>query len=89
MTNQQWNPRHIPKQNQNGNVRHKKIQTKQDNLTRKERITIRELILNPWIVINKADKGSTIVVEIENISEIQWYTSMTPPYTNPSTFSLH
>lgn len=38
-------------------------QNKQDNLTRKERIALRELIQNPNLVINKADKGSTIVVE--------------------------
>ena len=38
-------------------------QNKQDNLTRKERIALRELIQNTNIVINKADKGSTIVVE--------------------------
>ena len=38
-------------------------QEKQDNLTRKERFALRELINNPHIVINKADKGSTIVVE--------------------------
>ena len=38
-------------------------QDKQDNLTRKERLALRELINNPCIVINKADKGSTIVVE--------------------------
>ena len=38
-------------------------QNKQDNLTRKERLALRELINNPHIVINKADKGSTIVVE--------------------------
>ena len=38
-------------------------QNKQDNLTRKERIAHRELITNPHIIINKADKGSTIVVE--------------------------
>ena len=38
-------------------------QDKQDNLTRKERLALRELINNPRIVINKADKGSTIVVE--------------------------
>ena len=34
-----------------------------DNLTRKERIALRELLLNPHVIINKADKGSTIVVE--------------------------
>lgn len=38
-------------------------QNKQDNLTRKERIALKDLIKNPHIVINKADKGSTIVVE--------------------------
>ena len=38
-------------------------QDKQDNITRKERLALRELINNPSIVINKADKGSTIVVE--------------------------
>ena len=36
---------------------------KQDNLTSKERIALRELIQNRHLVINKADKGSTIVVE--------------------------
>ena len=38
-------------------------QNKHDNLTRKERFALRDLINNPQIVINKADKGSTIVVE--------------------------
>ena len=38
-------------------------QNKQDNLTREERIALRELITNPHIIINKADKGSTIIVE--------------------------
>ena len=38
-------------------------QQKQDNLSRKERIALRELMQNPHIIINKADKGSTIVVE--------------------------
>ena len=38
-------------------------QDKQDNLTIKERLALRELIYNPRIVINKANKGSTIVVE--------------------------
>ena len=38
-------------------------QNKKDNLIRKERIALRDLIKNPHIVINKADKGSTIVVE--------------------------
>ena len=54
-------------------------QNKQDNLTRKERIALRELILNPHVVINKADKGSTIVVEDrEEYIKMQWYTLMTP-----------
>ena len=38
-------------------------QNRQDNLTRKERLALRELTQNPHIIINKADKGSTIVVE--------------------------
>jgi hypothetical protein len=38
-------------------------QDKHDNLTRKEGLALRELINDPRIVINKADKGSTIVVE--------------------------
>ena len=37
-------------------------QNKNDNLTRTERIALRDLIKNPHIVINEADKGSTIVV---------------------------
>ena len=41
-------------------------QDKRDNLTRKERFALRELINNPHIVINKADKGSTIFVEDGN-----------------------
>ena len=35
-------------------------QNKNDNLTRKE---LNELINNPHIIINKADKGNTVVVE--------------------------
>ena len=38
-------------------------QIKHDNLARKERLVLRELINNPHILINKEDKGSTIVVE--------------------------
>ena len=38
-------------------------QNKHDNLTRKERLALRDLINIPQIAINKADKGSTIVVE--------------------------
>ena len=38
-------------------------QDKQDNLTRKERLALRDLLNNPRIVINKGDKGSMIVVE--------------------------
>ena len=38
-------------------------QNRQDNLTRKERLALRELTQNPYIIINKADNGSTIVVE--------------------------
>ena len=38
-------------------------QDKPDNLTRNERLALRELINNPRIVINTANKDSTIVVE--------------------------
>ena len=38
-------------------------QNKHNNLTRKERFALRDLINNPQIIINKVDKGSTIVVE--------------------------
>ena len=38
-------------------------QNKSDNLTRKERLALRELIHNHNLIINNADKGSTIVVE--------------------------
>lgn len=33
------------------------------NLTRKERLALNELINNPTLIINKADKGSTVVVQ--------------------------
>ena len=36
--------------------------TTKHNLTRKERLALRELATNPNLVINEADKGSTIVV---------------------------
>ena len=42
---------------------HKHKQNKSDNLTRDERQAINQLINNPTIIINKADKGSTIVVQ--------------------------
>ena len=38
-------------------------QNKTDNLTRKERQALTQLIQNQHLIINKADKGSTIVVE--------------------------
>ena len=41
----------------------KYTQNKTDNLTRKERLALNELIHNDTIVISKADKGSTVVVE--------------------------
>ena len=37
-------------------------QNKQDNLTRKDRLALRDVINNPHTVINKANKGSTIIV---------------------------
>ena len=36
-------------------------QNKHDNLTRKERKALNELIHNPHLVINKADEGTTVV----------------------------
>ena len=38
-------------------------QNKSDNLTRQERQALNQLINNPTLIINKADKGSTIVVQ--------------------------
>ena len=64
---QQWHPRHLDTFLRR--VRLEMLNTDQykqnkyDNLTRKKRFTLRDLINNPHIVINKADKGSTIVVE--------------------------
>ena len=40
--------------------------TLKHNLTRQERLTLRELTLNNDLIINKADKGSTIVVRDRN-----------------------
>ena len=42
---------------------HKHKQNKSNNLTRKERQALNQLINNPMLIINKADKGSTIVVQ--------------------------
>ena len=39
----------------------KYIQTRSDNLTKKERIALKQLMDNPLLVINKADKGNTVV----------------------------
>ena len=38
-------------------------QNKLDNLTRREREALKQLTDNPTLIINKADKGSTIVVQ--------------------------
>ena len=43
------------------NYKHKQNRT--DNMTRKERKALNELINNPTLIINKADKGSTVVVQ--------------------------
>ena len=52
--------------------KHKVKQNKKDNPMRKEKIALRDLIKNPHIIINKADKGSSIVVEDrEELSEMQ------------------
>ena len=41
----------------------KYIQTRPDNLTKKERIALKQLMDNPHLIINKADKGNTVVIE--------------------------
>ena len=41
----------------------KYIQTKSDNLTKNERIALKQLMENPLLIINKADKGNTVVIE--------------------------
>ena len=40
-----------------------RLESKTDNLTRAERKALKELTTNPHIVLNKADKGSTKVIE--------------------------
>ena len=42
---------------------HKHKQNKSDDLTRKERQALNQLTNNPTLIINKADNGSTIVVQ--------------------------
>ena len=42
---------------------HKHKQNKSDNITRQERQALNQLTNNPMLMINKADKGSTIVVQ--------------------------
>ena len=42
---------------------YKHKQNRTDNMTRKERKALNELINNPTLIINKADKGSTVVVQ--------------------------
>ena len=64
--------------------------TNKHNLTRNERIALKELTTNPHLVINKADKGSTIVVRhrddyiregLEHLSDINTYQELDKDYT--------
>ena len=63
---------------------HKHKQNKSDNLTRKERQALNQLIYNPMLIINKADKGSTIVVQdrSEYIAEGSFHIKSTPKNLN-------
>ena len=39
----------------------KYTQARSDNLTKNERIALKQLMDNPLLVINKADKGNTVI----------------------------
>ena len=60
------------------------------NLTRKERLTLKELASNHDLIINKADKGSTIVVRhrldyieegLQHLSDVNTYLELDRDYT--------
>jgi len=64
---------------------------KHNNLTRKERIALKELSTNHQLIINKADKGSTIVVRhridyihkgLIHLSDTKTYEKLDRDYTN-------
>ena len=64
------------------------------NLTRKERLALKELATNHDLIINKADKGSTIVVRhkcdyiaegLEHLSDTNTYLELDGDYTNDVT----
>ena len=62
-TGKKGDPRHFPTVRLDVVNKHKHKQNESDNLTRMERKALNELINNPTLVINKADKGSTIVIQ--------------------------
>ena len=65
-------------------------QTQNHNLTRKEKQALRELASNNDIIVNKADKGSTVVVKhrndyiqegLEHLSDTNTYLELARDYT--------
>ena len=54
-------------------------QNKNNHLTRKERKALNDLINNPHIIINKADKGNTVVVEDRSEYIKMRYPNLTTP----------
>ena len=67
----------------------KHIQQKKDNLTRAQRRALKELTTNKNIVINKADKGSTIVIKTKKIIyKMHMNISTTPQSTKNSTTTI-
>ena len=69
-------------------------QTQNHNLTRKEKQALRELTSNNDLVINKADKGSTVVVRhrddyiqegLEHLSNTNTYLELNRDYTKDVT----
>ena len=63
---------------------HKHKQNNSDNLSRNERKALNELINNPTLIINKADKGSTIVVQDRS----EYITEAMKHLTDPNTYKL-
>lgn len=68
--------------------------TTQHNLTRKERLALKELASNHNLIINKADKGSTIVIRhrhdyiaegLEHLSDTNTYLKLDGDYTTEVT----
>ena len=71
--------------------------TTKHNLTRKERMTLKDLTTNHNLIINKADKGSTIVVRnkgdyiregLEHLSDTNTYLELNSDQTNRVTVTI-